>query len=650
VGSEFDTLVGAVLDGDDLAILDRLSEKEKEIAWEMLVSMRANGDYAPIDNFWQLDYEVEPPTPEQFLTDDNYLGPVGRDLYPKWKETFYHIMDPRSDIHELILRGCLGSGKTFFGSTVMTYIICWLMHLKSPIATLLDTFSDTSSIFLAELSTDKDQLKKNMWTTTLRMLKLCPFIQSRAHLKAEGNYDDMLLRLPKNIILSGGSLAAHVLGQNLFAVFMDEANFRRSADPQEEAYAFYYKLRRRVEGRFLRRTGMGFVGLISSEGGEGVFLDRHCNEIRERAQKGIPNDAYIVQFAEWDIRPIPDLSGEKFLVDIGDNLRSPHILADGEAVRSGAQVIEIPVEYRNDAERELVHFLMDVAGKVPGRANKYFYNVEAALRSLSLRNPVLSEVAELALDTEFEGSDYLDEPALLAKIQGRWRPRILPLAARFIHIDLAKNDDVAGFAMVHVGDFDKGGTPIIHVDFAICFQASAKKPIDYDKILRLIFWLRDSGFSIEKISYDSYQSQHSLNTLEKEGLVAELRSVDRMKDMDRGRKIQPEYYLYRSMLSEDRILNPVSPLLRREILQLISVEEKPDHEKNESKDMVDAIVGACANLIESTNLTAPPSEEELFPMMGTMRGTERNRPKPPISEQQLVEPSYARGDNIFFNP
>jgi hypothetical protein len=649
VGAEFDTLVEAVLEGEDAAILERLSEREKEVAWEILVSLRDSGDYTPIQDFWQLDYEVQPPTPEQFLTDDNYLGPVGRDLYPKWRETFYYIMDPRNDIHELILRGCLGSGKTFFGSAVMTYLVCWLMHLKSPIATLLDTFSDTSSIFLAELSTDKDQLKKNMWTTTLRMLRLCPFIQSRAHLKTEANYDEMLLRLPKNIILSGGSLAAHVLGQNLFGVFMDEANFRRSADPQEEAYAFYYKLRRRVEGRFLRRTGLGFVGLISSEGGEGVFLDRHCNEIRERTQQGKPNDAYIVQFAEWDIRPIPDLSGEKFLVDIGDNLRSPHILADGEAIRQGAQVIEVPVEYRNDAEKELIHFLMDVAGKVPGRANKYFYNIEAALRSFRLRNPVLTEIAELALDTEFEASDYLDEPLLLTKIQGRWRPRILPMAARFIHIDLAKNDNVAGFAMVHVGDFDKGGTPIIHIDFAICFQASPKKPIDYDKILRLVFWLRDSGFHIEKISYDSFQSQHSLNTLQKAGLEAELRSVDRMKDMDRGRKIQPEYFSYRSMLNEDRVWNPISPLLRREILQLMSIEEQPDHEKNESKDMIDAIVGACANLVESENLTPPPSEEELFPMVGSLRGG-REKPKPPLSEQQLVEKNYTAGDNVFFDP
>jgi hypothetical protein len=190
---------------------------------------------------------------------------------------------------------------------------------------------------------------------------------------------------------------------------------------------------------------------------------------------------------------------------------------------------------------------------------------------------------------------------------------------------------------------------VIHVDFAICFSASAKKPIDYDKILRLIFWLRDSGFHLEKITYDSYQSQHSLNTLQKAGLKAELRSVDRMKDMDRGRKIQPEYFSYRSMLNEDRVWNPVSPLLRREILQLMSVEERPDHEKNESKDMIDAVVGACANLVESENLTPPLSEEELFPMVGSLRAS-REKPKPPLTEQQLVEQTYTAGDNVFFDP
>lgn len=653
---ELDIFVGAILKGEDTKILDRLSDKDKEVAWKILLAMKERGDFIPVQDLWQQDYEVKPPTPKEFLEDDNYLGPVGDDLYPKWRETFLHIMDPMNNVHELILRGCLGSGKSFFGSVCMVYYICWLMHLKSPVATLLDTYSDTSSIFMAELSTDKAQLKKNMWTTTLKMLRLCPFIQSRAHIKDDRNYDEMLIRLPKNIILSGGSLSAHVLGQNLFCAIMDEANFRRSADPQQEAYDFYYKLRSRVDGRFLRRTNTGFVGLISSEGGEGVFLDRHCREIRERELKGVPNDAYIVQFAEWDVKPIPDLSGDIFRIDIGDNTHSPRILEKSEEVREGATIVDVPVEYRNDADKELMRFLMDVAGKVPGRANKYFYNVEAVLRSFRLQNPVLMEVAELALDTEAEGNDYLDERKLLVKVQGRYCPKILPTAPRFIHIDLAKNNDQAGFAMVHVGDFDKGGSPIIHVDFALAFRCSAKKPIDYDKILRLIFWLRDSGYSIEKITYDSYQSQSSMNTLDKEGFNVDLRSVDIMKNMGRGEntegrgpKIQPEYYLFRSVLAEDRIWLPISPLLKREMLELISIEEKPDHEKNQSKDLIDAIVGACNNLVESTNLMPPPLEDELFPMVPSRGDFEKKR-KPPVSEKNLVEPGYAKSDNIFFNP
>jgi hypothetical protein len=655
---ELESLVEEVLAGEDLRILDRLTDREKEVAWQILLALRDSGDYRTIADFWTLDYETKPPTPEVFLTDPRYLSMVGRDLYPKWKETFIEIMDPSSGIHELILRGCIGSGKSFFGSVIMTYIITWLMHLRSPVETLLGTKSEASSIFLALLSTDKDQLEKNMWTNTIRMLRLCPFVQTKAHIRVESNYQDLTLRLPKNIILSGGSLVAHVLGQNLFAAFMDEANFRRSAQPQEEAYEFYYKIRRRVENRFLRSTGLGFVGLISSEAGEGVFLNRHCEEIRTRILKGKPNDAHVCQFAEWEIKPL-ELSGERFTIDIGDNLRSPKILEDKEESREGAKVISVPIEYRNDAEKELISFLADIAGTVPGRANKYFYNVEAVLRNFRLPNPVLIEIAELALDTEFEGSDYLNEGQLIVKVQGRFRPRIHPVSPRYIHIDLAKNEDIAGFAMVHVGDIAKGGSPIIHVDFVIGFQASARKPIDYDKILRLIYWLRDSGFGIGGISYDAYQSQHSMNVLDKEGFPVVLRSVDRMKDLSRGEitqdarkhRVQPEYFAFRSMLAEDRIHLPSCVSLRREMIDLIDVENCPSHEKGKSKDLIDSVVGAVANLVESEDSVMLGEPEDRFPVWGSMHaGGGDSRPKMPVEEKQLVEPDYAKLDNVFMDP
>jgi hypothetical protein len=336
------------------------------------------------------------------------------------------------------------------------------------------------------------------------------------------------------------------------------------------------------------------------------------------------------------------------------------VLEDGEQSREEAKIIRVPVEYRNDAEKELISFLCDIAGTVPGRANKFFYNVESVLRNFRLPNPVLSEICELALDTEFEASDYLDEGRLIVKVQGRYRPRIHPASPRYIHVDLAKNEDVAGFAMVHVGDVAKGGSPIIHTDFVVGFMASARKPIDYDKILRFIYWLRDAGFGLAGISYDSYQSQHSMNVLDKEGFKVALRSVDRMKDLGRGEvtsrderkyRTQPEYFSFRSILAEDRIWLPQCVALRREMIDLIDIENCPTHEKNKSKDLIDAMVGAVANLIESEESIYLGDLEDNFPVWGSMhQGGADSRPKPPVEERQLVEPGYARGDNIWIDP
>src|ERR1700677_3142567 len=144
---ELDNLVFEILEGEDLEILNRLSPQEKEIAWNILLSLRKEENYASLENLWQLDFETKPPTPTEFLDSPQYLALVGQDLFPKWREVFIHIFAEDSEVHELILRGCLGSGKSFFGSLCITYLITWLMCLKSPVATLLDTKSATSSIF-----------------------------------------------------------------------------------------------------------------------------------------------------------------------------------------------------------------------------------------------------------------------------------------------------------------------------------------------------------------------------------------------------------------------------------------------------------------------------------------------------------------------
>lgn len=649
--AELDLLVAEVLEGEDLKILDNLSPKDKEIAWNILLRLRESGEYNIAGELWKLDFATKPPTPQEFLNSDLYLRGVGRDLYPKWHEIFYHIFDPAAGIKELIMRGCIGSGKSFMACVVLVYLIVKLLHYKNPSLTLQRTESATSPILLAIISMDLDQLEKNMWRVALNMLRSCPYVMKQTRLKTTSNYRDLTINFPKNIVLTGGSLEAHFTGQNLFAGVIDEANFRRSRDPQTEAATMYKAMRNRVENRFLTKVGEGFICLVSSEGDQTTFIEQHCEYIRKQLREGKKMDAHICQFAEWDIVP-NEFSGETFRVDIGDNLRMPKILTFDEEVRDGAKIIDVPVEHDAAANRDLLSFLKDRAGIIPGRADKYFSNPEAALRAFRRFNPVLSEVGELGLDTEYEGNDYLDEQKLLMKVAGYFKPRENPGAPRYLHVDLAKNRDLAGFALVHIGDYSAGGSPIIFTDFIIGFRASAKKPIDYDKIIRLIFWLKEHGFAIAGISYDNYQGQHSMNTLDKAGFNVALRSVDRMKDVDGHGKIQPDYSLFREMLSEDRILLPVCPLLKREMLDLLDGKGLPDHPKTGSKDLIDALVGAVANLVGAADNTPRLTEENFFPIFGSMRGgsDELNGFAPPVSEKNLYPANYGEQDDIFENP
>ena len=87
------------------------------------------------------------------------------------------------------------------------------------------------------------------------------------------------------------------------------------------------------------------------------------------------------------------------------------------------------------------------------------------------------------------------------------------------------------------------------------------------------------------------------------------------------------------------------------MLDLINIEECPAHEKNKSKDLIDALVGAVANLVESEDPIMLEEEGDRFPAWGSMHASRQDiRPKPPIEEKQLVEPTYDKGDKVFLDP
>lgn len=592
---ELEVLTAEVLAGEGLELLKRLSPKEKETAWGILKELREKGESKTLEAIWQLDYDIEPPTIREFLDSKEYLGHVGKDVFPLWQRELEIALDPINDIHEIVLRGCIGAGKSWVGAIITAYDLCLLLHLKNPQKFL--TCAESSEISLGLVSTDLKQLQRNLWGYTVNFMKGSPFFRSHSSLREEMEYNSLFIKFPKKLVLVGGSIPNHILGLNLYSGCMDEANTRRAADAQEDALDFYLKIRGRVENRFLRRTGRGRITLLASEGDDKSFLNKHCNSIRAQPQP----DHHICQFSEWEIRghTLP-LDGKFFKVDVGDQLRPPSIVEENTITRPGAQVIDVPEYYRKAASRGLIEFLKDIAGVVPGRANRFFYNVNALLECFTLVNPIPQEIAEMALDTTFEASDYIDEKKMLRKVLGKFQPLINPNASRFIHVDLAKNADRAGVAMVHVGDMAPGGSPIVREDFVVAFCASEKKPIDFDKIISFICWLRDNaGFAIHTVSYDTWQSLHSFNILDKKGFNVKFRSVDRLANDPRKGKLQPEYEQFRTMTAEGRVQLINSPLLKNEGVEMVVHDGKPDHPDGGSKDMMDATVGAVANLVDA---------------------------------------------------
>ncbi len=51
---ELDKLVEAVLDGEDLEVLHRLSDVDKEIAWKILLELQKTGDYNRLQDAWMM--------------------------------------------------------------------------------------------------------------------------------------------------------------------------------------------------------------------------------------------------------------------------------------------------------------------------------------------------------------------------------------------------------------------------------------------------------------------------------------------------------------------------------------------------------------------------------------------------------------------
>jgi len=571
------------------------------------------GDSAMLEALYAKDYERIPVPPEVFFTEKDYLGHIGKDIYKAWWPHVLNICNPSKRIYEVIFTGAIGYGKSHvMNAVILPYRIYRLSCLKNP-ARYFGLASDSSIVFgvYAITLTHVDEI--GFYILREQAIDKSPYFREVFPRVQKGGE---AIIFPKGIRVIAGSSALHAIGKNLIGISCDEVNFYNQGKATAgKAHELASAVARRLESRFQGSDGelLGVVGFVSSKRTETDFLDQRIVKIKN--QPGV----YIVDAPLWEFNERVNYCGKTFRVQLGDEVRDAQLLDAVDYVEGDwkvtvaaipdaeANIIEVPVEHYKPFVEDPNGAIRDIAGRstkgfLPFIPRRIIIN---NMLDVTLPKSFDKEITPLHVGSPGELSERFAVDRVCRVHMNRWQPVRHPGAPRYIHIDLAVRQDRAGIAMLHpAGHYmttekDFAGNPVkkdgvevetivkdIEVDFCLAVVAGPKgEEIDFQKIRNFLIFLRNVGYWIRLITFDSYQSVDSIQLLRGIGFEAEVQSVDRT--------IAP-YKVFRQTMAEGRIKCPPHELLRAELggLEYDAVREKVDHQQDGSKDVSDAICGA----------------------------------------------------------
>lgn len=628
----------------DLTYLDQLE------AIGALESPEEIARYLTIPALKDQDYIRRPVDPNTFLNDSYYVGEFakpGRGLFPKLKEDFCDVFDPQNMKSEVVLTGSIGWGKSYFGGWCNFYVIYLLSCLRNPHK--FCGIEEGTPIVLLNLSVTGKAAANTIFVTVKNLVDSSPYF--RDHFPRDKKLSSVLrftIRNPSDPSLvseihyqSGNSSEFSAIGQNVISGVIDEANFMVSAHKAaheklqgdvEHAMVLYRALTRRTMSRFMFSRGFrGFIILASSVMYEDDFIQQHIKKVESRP------DVKILSYSHWDVRDPSQYSGETFGVALGSAVAQSKIVAEGDTVASGVEIVNVPVAYRQAFEADLDGSIRDIMGR-PVLAINPFMDRAAVFRQevtefdgYPLVHPFIEDnprgIDLGSLELQYDRiREVLCRPHLV--VEGRrkttiFKPARQPDKARFIHVDLSLSEDAAGFGMgfpagireVERSIIDPNGdlvqvverVPVIVFEILVSFVAPVGGTIDYAMIRSFIYWLSGPcNFKIAGISFDQFQSADSKQILRQHGYEVYDRSVDR--------ELAP-YEQLRNGIAEGWIFFYKQSTAHRELIKLQrlvtrgqSRKIKVDHPSKDSdnprgkgsKDVSDCMAGVVADIFETT--------------------------------------------------
>jgi len=335
----------------------------------------------------------------------------------------------------------------------------------------------------------------------------------------------------------------------------------------------------------------GKLFLVGSANYPGNFIDRKIQETELKIAAGENVTTFVMNMAQWESLPANRFSGETFKIEMPSENTHGKIIEKDEEPTLGAELKDVPVEYKDSFEKDFDGSLRDIAGVSVGSISKFIRNIEKITLAAEKHTNIFEGNQLFISDTIDQRKIHTSESMINMDYLMN---HLDPTTRMGGHIDLALTGDSLGLAIGRVFGFTRSKSqdplstveetlPIFCIDGAASIVPTPNREIDLFAVRDLILFLK-KHINIVFITMDSYESAMMLQSFRTNRISSTVQSVDRT--------IQPYKDLKTAILTE-RILYPNSPVLLKEIKSLIHDPrtDKIDHpaQGRGSKDISDCV-------------------------------------------------------------
>lgn len=361
--------------------------------------------------------------------------------------------------------------------------------------------------------------------------------------------------------------------------------------------------------------------LVSSTTFDSSFTNQRLKET-----EGDPH-TYVVNARSWDVKP-QNYSKERFYVFCGSGEIDPCILdtyievnnildslgidrieemSVQEAIEYiptelRQQIVGVPIDFLKDFKQNLLQSIQDIAGMTVAGEGKLFNNKELFNKAIyePEEKAFIKDSFIISTKLETRPQDYINP---------NWKPE-QPEKLRFMHLDQGIASDHYGISCCYIDsiDINEDETVSLNIKYDFILDIVPPRPpakVDIAKVRSLIPWLsQHKGINWGKITYDQYQSQESMQELDKAGFPVDYQSVDRTDEA---------YLLMVDYIYEGKVKFPYHERFEEEMFGVVHFREKRkvDHLSNGHKDIADSCVGSLYNAVKSDLFQAQLVQRDL---------------------------------------